>query len=146
MKQFPCTGCGQCCRMVGKSAAAFQVMKTNRHQLEKHEYEMYKTYSDAFEGSHPHEKNEKINSYVQLVAKEDGSCVHLGEDNKCTVYDKRPVICRVEEMYYIQAKMQAGKKGSKPLQKSEYYLQNATACNTMQIAANIGEEFRVRVK
>ena len=27
--------------------------------------------------------------------KEDGSCSHLTKDNKCSIYDKRPLICRL---------------------------------------------------
>ncbi len=26
----------------------------------------------------------------------DGTCIHLGEDSRCKIYDKRPQICRVK--------------------------------------------------
>lgn len=27
----------------------------------------------------------------------DGACVHLGADNRCAIYETRPLICRVDE-------------------------------------------------
>ena len=31
--------------------------------------------------------------------KGDGTCLHLTEDNLCAVYDHRPFICKVDEIY-----------------------------------------------
>lgn len=27
----------------------------------------------------------------------DGACVHLTQDNRCAIYEKRPAVCRVDE-------------------------------------------------
>ncbi len=32
---------------------------------------------------------------VKLRKREDGSCAHLGEDGRCTVYEYRPTVCRM---------------------------------------------------
>ena len=40
--------------------------------------------------------------------KEDGSCSHLTNDNKCGIYDKRPLICR---LYPFQLNLEALKQG-----------------------------------
>lgn len=29
--------------------------------------------------------------------KQDGSCVHLTDDDRCAIYETRPLICRVDE-------------------------------------------------
>lgn len=36
--------------------------------------------------------------YFQNV---DGICIHLNEDNSCNIYDNRPLVCRVDDMYKV---------------------------------------------
>jgi Fe-S-cluster containining protein len=143
MKKFPCTGCGQCCRLVGVNIAKFNELP--RDEWRKNP--LYKAYADAFLGPSGDEKDKRLLSFATLDAKEDGSCVHLGANNECTVYDKRPVLCRVDEMYYIHMQV-ANKAKNTALQvtKKEWFQGNARACNKMQKEANIGEEYRVPVK
>lgn len=35
-----------------------------------------------------------INRQFRLAQKDDGSCVYLGDDNRCSIYDRRPQVCR----------------------------------------------------
>lgn len=35
-----------------------------------------------------------INRQFRLDQKDDGSCVYLGDDNRCSIYDRRPQVCR----------------------------------------------------
>jgi len=35
-----------------------------------------------------------INRQYRLDQKEDGSCVYLSEDSTCSIYDRRPLVCR----------------------------------------------------
>lgn len=66
---FPCTGCGGCCRIVGKmlSSAEEQENPVLRHAI------------DSF----PYSTNA------------DGICEKL-VDNRCSVYAERPLLCKVD--------------------------------------------------
>lgn len=57
-----------------------------------------------------------------------GRCEMLGEDNKCKVYDKRPLLCNIEAMFDHEdfERLMGVKKGK----KKDYYLENAQMCNT----------------
>lgn len=69
-------------------------------------------------------------------AHKDGVCEKLGEDNRCTVYDNRPIICSIDAMMELAfMDDEAGKK--------EYYSQCADACNYMQEEDGIDKIFRV---
>ena len=66
MNNFPCTGCGACCRRISQAVLYHNIKDVNNP--------LYFPYSwDSF-----------------------GVCEMLGEDNKCTVYDKRPLICNIK--------------------------------------------------
>nr|WP_083953844.1 YkgJ family cysteine cluster protein [Cytobacillus eiseniae] len=55
----------------------------------------------------------------------DGICTHLDTNtNKCTIYERRPKICRVDELYesIFQEHMSL----------DEYYAMNDNACNTLK--------------
>ena len=53
----------------------------------------------------------------------DGVCKYL-KQNICSIYDKRPIICRVDESYYSFFKEQ------KSLE--DYYKLNYDACNKLK--------------
>lgn len=69
--EFPCTGCGACCMAVG--AVIENIDKYSGPQREELEKFPYK-------------------------AKKDGSCEKL-IDGSCSVYNDRPTICNIEEMF-----------------------------------------------
>lgn len=54
----------------------------------------------------------------------DGVCIHL-KDNLCDIYEDRPLICRIDEMY--------DKFFYKKFTKEEYYYENAKACQSLQV-------------
>ena len=54
--------------------------------------------------------------------REDGSCSMLTEDNKCSIYDKRPPVCRVSDMYEKHKKEYG-------VSRKEYYQINNLLCN-----------------
>ncbi len=68
--KFPCSGCGSCCRRVGK---AFKALGLTRNKKDDIKYFPYKW-----------DKN--------------GVCEMLTENNKCSVYDNRPTICNIDKM------------------------------------------------
>lgn len=53
----------------------------------------------------------------------DGVCKYLSAD-LCTIYEDRPLLCRVDECYELYF--------SKILSKEEYYLLNKKACEFLR--------------
>ncbi len=74
MTEYPCTGCGQCCRMVKGIMEAKELVQPG----------------DNF-----------YDEYISFPfnTKEDGSCEKLNDDNTCSVYDDRPDLCNSEKIY-----------------------------------------------
>lgn len=74
----------------------------------------------------------------QFEVKEDGkTCVHLGNDNKCTIYNDRPEICKIKGNYM--------KMFLEIMPLEDYYKATAESCKQMQILNGIGEEYRVKI-
>jgi Fe-S-cluster containining protein len=71
--RFPCTGCGACCRRVG-----LMVDGVRKQQ-----------YPDGTIG--------KLVQEFPYKYDENGKCEML-VDNKCTAYEDRPLICRVDDL------------------------------------------------
>lgn len=68
-----------------------------------------------------------------LPVRADGSCSKL-VDNKCSIYDERPAVCRVgfsRSAYLVSAR--------------EYMQLSAAACNMLQEAEGLGPEWRVKL-
>lgn len=55
---------------------------------------------------------------------ETGRCEKLGTDNKCTIYDSRPLICSVDRVYE--------KFVNKSMELQEYYDFQNRACRVLQ--------------
>ena len=69
----------------------------------------------------------------------NGVCKYLNLDtNECLMYDKRPDICKVDEMF--------NKKYHKCYTKEEFYKLNADACNRLQKLYKIDESYRVYIE
>lgn len=64
-------------------------------------------------------------------ADENGWCEKL-IDNRCSVYDDRPLFCNVEEMWKISENP-----------KDEYYTENIKACNAMMDEDNVPINYRI---
>lgn len=54
----------------------------------------------------------------------DGVCQHLSEEGLCLIYDTRPEICRVDEMYE--------KYFSKTMSREEFYRENMKVCDALK--------------
>ena len=64
--------------------------------------------------------------------REDGSCEMLTDDNKCKVYDSRPILCNISEL---------GKTlGRDPI---KFYKENIEICNRIMEEDNIPVKFRI---
>lgn len=64
---------------------------------------------------------------------ENGVCENLTEDNKCKVYENRPLICNVEKFAEYNK-----------LEKTEFYKVNIRACNYMMDIDGIDQSFRIK--
>lgn len=67
-------------------------------------------------------------------AKDDGSCEMLTADNKCSIYDTRPEVCRVDKMIE-----KAG------MDKERAYKMTAELCNLWIDEAGLPESFKVKI-
>ncbi len=65
---------------------------------------------------------------------EDGSCSHL-KDNKCTIYENRPEICRVDKLYEQQNE----------LDKLAYYKKSNEFCNQMIKESGIDDKYLIDI-
>lgn len=103
---FPCSGCGACCRRI----------KTIVESLEEYNNDFYS-------------KNEFPYNWD-----ESGRCEMLSEDNKCKVYENRPLICNVKEVSSFYS-----------MSQEKFYLLNASVCNSLMDEDGTPKEFRLNV-
>jgi Fe-S-cluster containining protein len=69
----------------------------------------------------------------------DGVCSYLNrETNKCSIYETRPDICRVDKMFenYFKPKMS----------KKEFYKINTKACHTLIDKDGLDESFKIDIE
>ena len=116
---FPCTGCGMCCKNAGSWVA------------------MARTVAES-PGYTPAPLIEEVAGFPYAFD-EHGACEKLGADNKCTVYDHRPDICSIEITWQ---KHHASKDPAPTLQ--EYYTRAIAVCNSMMKAGGVSEEFYIK--
>lgn len=102
--KFPCTGCGCCCKRI-KLVVEFMGIKDPKDHL-----------------YFPHSWNKK------------GVCQHLTEDNKCKIYNSRPLLCNVEKLTEFLG-----------YDKKQFYQENVLACNKMMEEDNIPLHFRIEL-
>ena len=75
---------------------------------------------------------------LKIFALSNGTCQFLNEHNKCSIYETRPNLCRVDEMYSSQFSMQYS--------KVDFYRLNAKICNELQEQNNLDPVFRIEIK
>lgn len=71
-----------------------------------------------------------ISHIVQLTNYDrgDGQCIYL-QENKCSIYSTRPLVCRVKEMYVQYYKQH--------MSEEEFIYQNLLACRSLQEKSNV---------
>jgi Fe-S-cluster containining protein len=67
----------------------------------------------------------------------NGVCIYYKPNFGCTIYENRPLVCRIDEGYVVFA--------SDQLSLEDYYYANAEVCNQLQEAANLSVEWRVKL-
>lgn len=61
----------------------------------------------------------------RAIARPDGVCRYLDErTNRCTIYDRRPIFCRVDEGYEVYFKDR--------MSREEYYRKNLEMCRLLR--------------
>jgi Fe-S-cluster containining protein len=117
MSDFPCTGCGVCCKRAGRAVdIAKQLLR---------------------EGN--------TNIYVQDVAAfpfpydQTGRCSQLTDDNKCKVYKDRPLICNIKQVWVKHHQADG------IISLDNYYLSAAMLCNEMMKEENVDENFFIQL-
>lgn len=68
-------------------------------------------------------RNLKYSEIYAELDRGDGICKYL-EDNKCQIYDERPIICRVDECYSLFF------KGI--MAKEDFYAENKRICKILR--------------
>jgi len=69
----------------------------------------------------------------------NGVCIHFDSiNNSCTIYEDRPNICKVDEMFQIKYKQY--------FTKEAFYMENAKVCNALQEEYNLDESFRIKIR
>ncbi len=101
---FPCTSCGECCKRIGKILQTEIDDPITQLLVERFPYK-----TDA-----------------------TGACEMLGADNKCMVYDNRPLLCDIKKGAVVYG---VGKK--------QWYLLNAQMCNKFMDDAGLDVSFRI---
>jgi Fe-S-cluster containining protein len=102
-KPFPCNGCAKCCRKVA-TAVAF-----------------------AKKAGFPDEVCD-----FPYTWDEQGVCEMLTHDNKCKIYERRPLLCNVKEMYkYVEDyfKKMHPSHNNHNIDYDTYIEHNIQACN-----------------
>lgn len=101
---FPCTGCGCCCKRVDKGVENIKRMTSDP------------TFDFPYQWD------------------ESGKCEKLTDDNRCAVYEDRPLVCKIDELMLV-----AG------IEKELYYKLTAQACNKMMQEDSIDISLRVNL-
>ena len=92
---FNCTGCGLCCKEIGHIIGS----------------------------TAPFVWMQQARDDFRYKANEDGSCENL-IDNKCSVYDDRPLLCNIERM---------AEQSCCPVTKEVWYQMNYIGCKQLQM-------------
>ncbi|PHQ83878.1 MAG: zinc/iron-chelating domain-containing protein [Thalassobium sp.] len=80
-----------------------------------------------------------ISSVQSLKNFDDGSgrCIHLHDVIGCTIYNERPIACRIDEGYTQYAPSE--------MSREEYVIKNIEICNFLQEEAGLDEKYRIEL-
>jgi len=68
----------------------------------------------------------------------NGICKYFDhESNTCQIYDTRPDICKVDEMFIS--------KYNQYFTQEEFYIENAKVCNSLQEKYGLDKNFRINI-
>jgi hypothetical protein len=64
-------------------------------------------------------------------------CIALGPDNECTVYEQRPILCRVDKIY--------DRMFSASMTEKDFFKMTADACNRLIEIEGMTPDYKVRI-
>jgi len=67
----------------------------------------------------------------------DGACGHLGENNECLVYEDRPDICRVDNLY---------KNFKNLITKKQFYIETTKTCHSLIDNYKLDDSYKIDIK
>lgn len=102
--EFPCTGCGECCRRL----------------------------QAVLEANHEHPVLKELVERFPFKTTESGACEMLTDDNRCSVYDQRPLLCNIKAGGVLMG-----------VEESKWYLMNQDYCNSMMDEVGLDVKYRV---
>ena len=70
----------------------------------------------------------------------DGACVYLDKNNLCSIYDKRPIECRVKESG------ENIKKNNPGFSIKDYYKLNTLACHQLIDEQGLDKKYKIDIK
>lgn len=100
-------------------------------------------------------KNENLHlinkEYWGLEVTEEGHCANLTQDGKCKIYDSRPLICRVEDIYYNLEKIKEVEprlynQFAQFRTKTEFYIDINKKCNTLMDIYGVDSSFKIDIE
>jgi len=92
--RFSCSGCGKCCReLLGMGVTAGLLLLPEEIPL----FPDHLIKPCQAKGTHP---NDKKKFYLLTLQYTENVCIHL-KDNKCMIYNKRPLVCRAFPLQLI---------------------------------------------
>jgi Fe-S-cluster containining protein len=97
--QFHCTKCGICCGDTKEKIRRILLLSTEAEQIAAATSQQIPEFAVKIDGKAPY-------SYEMKKTAENGKCVFL-EENCCTIYSLRPLICR---FYPFELKIAANRK------------------------------------
>ena len=103
---FPCSGCGSCCKRIDRVNESMQGDFLEKYPETRFPYQH-----------------------------EGGRCEKLSDDNQCTVYEDRPIVCDVSRM----------KKYYPSLSDKQFININIDICNSMMDEDKIDSSYRLKV-
>jgi len=94
--KFRCTGCGNCCRetMVMLTDADIGRLASGTARPWRDFVRFVREGDITLEKRSPYWVRLRSKRYVLALRWKRRACVFLGEDNRCTVYESRPLACR----------------------------------------------------
>lgn len=80
-------------------------------------------------------RDDPTHPYYFPYTHKEGVCEKLGEDNRCTIYEERPLICRIDDFAKSRGVTNPGK----------YYLADIQACNLLIDNFGLGDEWKPKI-
>ena len=74
----------------------------------------------------------------------DGACIHLTQDNLCSIYETRPDLCNMEKMW--QKRRFELDLDARGVTKKAYFKVNSEVCNQMMEQQGMDKKFLINLK